>query len=108
MRRICNKGEMVDLRMNWERREGAAFVRALCLCVLVVVAGMTMFPALSPAEELDDFGLTEVDPELPQKIRNYPNLGFPTSLKMGWVTSKSLLQRAFCAGWEVRDVFQGF
>ena len=38
----------------------------------------------------------------------YPNLGFPTSLKMGWVTSKSLLQRAFCAGWEVRDVFQGF
>ena len=27
---------------------------------------------------------------------------------MGWVTSKSLLQRAFCAGWEVRDVFQGF
>ena len=71
MRRICNKGEMVDLRMNWERREGAAFVRALCLCVLVVVAGMTMFPALSPAKELDDFGLTEVDPELPQKIRKW-------------------------------------
>ena len=27
-----------------------------------------MFPALAWAEEADDFGLTEVDPELPQKI----------------------------------------
>jgi hypothetical protein len=71
MRRNRNKGEMVDLRLGWERRGGGgtAIVCALCLHVLVVVAGLTMFPALSLAEETDDFGLTEVDPELPQKIR---------------------------------------
>jgi hypothetical protein len=62
---------MVDLRLGREGRGGTAIVCALCLHVLVVISGLTMFPALSPAEEPDDFGLTEVDPELPQKIRRW-------------------------------------
>jgi hypothetical protein len=59
---------MAETRADLERRGGSAFIGALCLCVLVIVGGMTMFPALTWAEEADDFGLTEVDPELPQKI----------------------------------------
>jgi hypothetical protein len=71
MRRNRNKGEMVDLRGSRERRGGTAIVRTLCLHVLVIIGGMTMFPVLSLGEETDDFGLTEVDPELPQKIRKW-------------------------------------
>ncbi len=41
----------------WKRRrtgkegEGSRFIGALCLYVLVIVGGMTMFPALAWAEE---------------------------------------------------------
>jgi hypothetical protein len=56
---------------SWPDRKGGggiAIFCGLCLHVLVIVGGMTMFPAFARAEEVDDFGLTEVDPELPQKI----------------------------------------
>lgn len=44
---------------------------AIVLCLLVLCVGMTVSPVPSLADDADDFGLGEVDPDLPNKIKKW-------------------------------------
>ena len=62
---------MVDLRQSQENKVRIRFACILIFRILAAAGATMMLPALSPAEEADDFGLTEIDPELPQKIKRW-------------------------------------